>query len=517
MDFKSHEEVVLPPDKAAKERAREARSKLPGRRATEIHIPAAKEKVSRAAASMGAPRDESGTQHVAVREVQIAAEESNVEGAAASFASGDQSESAEIEPRVLNAGLKLLNQASRQGSPGGRLIRSSQLSSAREEDRAAAPPQPAKQATRPAPQVKVEPVTKMDFPEESVAEVVTLQAPPPVELPPDQPAQIDSREFDAPASPPAEPPKQEQPPLEIDSKEFAQELDVPEPQPLFEIDSKEFVQELDLPDPEPVAVDSGAQKLEPPKAELDPPMPAPAAQKTASKPKIIQKVGSRVVRKVRPPEPEIAQNVAPEPKIVQNVGSKVVRKANPPEPKVAQSVTPAEPKIVQNVNPPETQAVDPPKTQVIRKAKPPEPKSLRLESRESREERDLPEPEPVVVAELGQAGLVWEPPEDPVDDDAGRPEKKTKSRGKKGSFYQKPYRDFIIAYDGVFVGHFRSRKRITNRTAFQQVARQMHSTTSAFDVRKLKLFRPVPVAVEIPESLAEISDGTFMWFSDRQQ
>ena len=79
---------------------------------------------------------------------------------------------------------------------------------------------------------------------------------------------------------------------------------------------------------------------------------------------------------------------------------------------------------------------------------------------------------------------------------------------------QDPFRDFIIAYDGVFLGHYRSAKRITNRTAFQNVARVLASSTDDFAIEKLHLYKPVRLEVTLPGSLDEITGGQFHWFFD---
>ncbi len=76
-------------------------------------------------------------------------------------------------------------------------------------------------------------------------------------------------------------------------------------------------------------------------------------------------------------------------------------------------------------------------------------------------------------------------------------------------------RDFIIAYDGHFIGHFQSTRRIMTRSAFHKVARALLSSMSPseFDVRKIELYKPIPLRVDYPESLEEISDGSFEWFA----
>lgn len=76
-----------------------------------------------------------------------------------------------------------------------------------------------------------------------------------------------------------------------------------------------------------------------------------------------------------------------------------------------------------------------------------------------------------------------------------------------------PYRDFIIAYEGTFIGHYRSSKRITNRTAFRKIAQELRESIDTFDMRKLKIYRPVPLEVELPDELPEASEEAFRWLS----
>lgn len=73
--------------------------------------------------------------------------------------------------------------------------------------------------------------------------------------------------------------------------------------------------------------------------------------------------------------------------------------------------------------------------------------------------------------------------------------------------------DFIIAYEGRLIGHYRSGRRVTNRTAFQNVARQLGAEIHGFDIAKLDLFKLVPVRVEKPQTLGELSPDSFRWFA----
>jgi hypothetical protein len=80
-----------------------------------------------------------------------------------------------------------------------------------------------------------------------------------------------------------------------------------------------------------------------------------------------------------------------------------------------------------------------------------------------------------------------------------------------------PHQDFLIAYDGKFLGQFRPAKRITNRTAFCKVARELLRTVEDFDIGKLALYKAVPLHVELPPSLPEVNDGSFCWFAEHKE
>lgn len=74
-------------------------------------------------------------------------------------------------------------------------------------------------------------------------------------------------------------------------------------------------------------------------------------------------------------------------------------------------------------------------------------------------------------------------------------------------------RDFIIAYDGRFIGHFRSLKRITNRKAFVKAAQRLVDVIDDFDLERLEIFKPVALAVARPENAEEIREEIFNWFT----
>ena len=74
-------------------------------------------------------------------------------------------------------------------------------------------------------------------------------------------------------------------------------------------------------------------------------------------------------------------------------------------------------------------------------------------------------------------------------------------------------RDFIICYHGVFVGHFRSQRRISNRSSFKLIAQQLMGILGQeFDPDQLELFKPVALKLQRPPSHDEIADGEFNWF-----
>ena len=77
---------------------------------------------------------------------------------------------------------------------------------------------------------------------------------------------------------------------------------------------------------------------------------------------------------------------------------------------------------------------------------------------------------------------------------------------------RRDHRDFIIAYDGSFVGHFRTEKRITNKKAFQKAATALRDKIYDFDPRQLQLFRPVLIKIENPESIPYVDGESFNWF-----
>jgi len=90
--------------------------------------------------------------------------------------------------------------------------------------------------------------------------------------------------------------------------------------------------------------------------------------------------------------------------------------------------------------------------------------------------------------------------------DAPRPRFKTPSR----------QRDFIIQYDGQFIGHFRALRPVTPRFAFGQVARELRAQRADFAPERLALFRPVKLRIH-SHAAAEVAaaGGAFVWFAEK--
>lgn len=74
--------------------------------------------------------------------------------------------------------------------------------------------------------------------------------------------------------------------------------------------------------------------------------------------------------------------------------------------------------------------------------------------------------------------------------------------------------NFIIAYDGAFVGNYRAPLRTTGRAALQVVAHRLREKLGTkFDLDKLELFRPVPVRIDREKIAKDFAEGSFEWFS----
>jgi hypothetical protein len=73
------------------------------------------------------------------------------------------------------------------------------------------------------------------------------------------------------------------------------------------------------------------------------------------------------------------------------------------------------------------------------------------------------------------------------------------------------HRDYLIAYGGRFIGHYRSPRRITDRTAFRHVAQRLAEGIDGFDPQLLEVFKPLPLNVE-DRSLDAGEVESFYWF-----
>jgi len=73
-------------------------------------------------------------------------------------------------------------------------------------------------------------------------------------------------------------------------------------------------------------------------------------------------------------------------------------------------------------------------------------------------------------------------------------------------------RDFLIRYDGAFIGHYHATKPVLPRLAFGQIARELKHKLPGFDPALLELFRPVKLRVlGVARAVAEAA-GDFSWF-----
>ncbi len=101
-----------------------------------------------------------------------------------------------------------------------------------------------------------------------------------------------------------------------------------------------------------------------------------------------------------------------------------------------------------------------------------------------------------------------------LQDDGGRISPAVEPAKRGGTFEQS--RDFLFCYDGRFLGHYHAAKRISNRTAFRTVARQLQGTMgSDFEPGKLQIFRPIPLAVDPSISERDLAAGSFRWFDGK--
>ncbi len=94
-----------------------------------------------------------------------------------------------------------------------------------------------------------------------------------------------------------------------------------------------------------------------------------------------------------------------------------------------------------------------------------------------------------------------------------QPEPSTKIQARRPAPQRQ--RDFLIQYQGRFIGHFHSRRPLTPKVAFGHVARELRIKTAEFVPEQLFLYRPVKLRVKSPASAeASASDGAFSWFEE---
>lgn len=75
-------------------------------------------------------------------------------------------------------------------------------------------------------------------------------------------------------------------------------------------------------------------------------------------------------------------------------------------------------------------------------------------------------------------------------------------------------RDFVVAYQGKFLGHYRSRRAIAPRVAFAIVARELRKRSGGFAPEHLELYRPTRLSVRNRTGAANTpDDGEFNWFA----
>lgn len=74
--------------------------------------------------------------------------------------------------------------------------------------------------------------------------------------------------------------------------------------------------------------------------------------------------------------------------------------------------------------------------------------------------------------------------------------------------------DYIFAYNGKFLGHYRSSKRMTSRKVFTRVAQRLSEDLESFDPRRLELFKPTPLKIDREAASDQLHDESFSWFAD---
>lgn len=107
----------------------------------------------------------------------------------------------------------------------------------------------------------------------------------------------------------------------------------------------------------------------------------------------------------------------------------------------------------------------------------------------------------------------------------GSPRSRTAAAGTEAQFFAKKKaakrrapesgRDYIIAYDGSFIGHYRAPRPTTGRVALEAIAERLADKIgSSFELSKLSLFKPVKIRVRREAIDPEVQHGVFDWFGE---
>lgn len=74
--------------------------------------------------------------------------------------------------------------------------------------------------------------------------------------------------------------------------------------------------------------------------------------------------------------------------------------------------------------------------------------------------------------------------------------------------------DYIFAYHGKFLGHYRSSEKMASRKVFARVAQRLAETIASFDPLKLELFKPSLLKVDRESVSEQLKHESFNLFND---
>jgi hypothetical protein len=74
--------------------------------------------------------------------------------------------------------------------------------------------------------------------------------------------------------------------------------------------------------------------------------------------------------------------------------------------------------------------------------------------------------------------------------------------------------DFIVRYDGKFIGHFRARRPLEPKEAFARIREELAKMITGFRPELLALFQPVRLRTGGASARAEGPGGELIWFKD---